>query len=724
MRWKPLLYLGVVPCLLALPVCGQTIPPKSISLQIKTSSVPVRDWPQMLNWQKVPDGVGEMLVFPNPPATEDFIWAKQRLLGTELGLLSRDTDDTEGQWQIVPSLYKQSVRIVGESQNLLWLEQIGQGLVALNRDLAVARRLPDVKGHCIAIEPQGFWCLDGFDHNHHHGATALVEYSAEGKERRRFVLQNFSLLPKPTPGIEKKPTAFSSSGISWAAVDAEAVWVSITDYHFGGLDGGDVPHNVNETQLGRLDRITGKFTLLPWAPAENKGKPNHYGDVYKLNQPLNFPAYIQWLTQVDEDTWDVYQLDKRTLQVSRLIRLLAPGYDLTTKDKNLWLQSRERGIYERDMRIYSRENFDPIPLGEAGTPPGRMFGSRPEPWTANSPFCVGILGDDENGIWLGAPTQTLLHAADEGKSTAYDVRSLLWSSSSRFTTHTPAGEFLRDSSEQLVQIQLNGEARRVSFSGNWPQKGDPDRGYLWFLAATRQRVWYYTDGGQLVTLAPDLSQPHEIAQGPLFGDESSLWRHQHVSDNRGSVAVGDHLYAWADSGHLLRIDGVSGEVKVVESWMRRFPKDESQTSPRRTLTGRNQSAFALQDGRISFTFSEQRNYMSVTTVMFMDAGQIDKAHFFIFDPAKDTWQESDASPAIQPIPAGGKLYGCDATQLYEWRGDNWTAIGKRPLPSPPAVSGQPQSQPVEAKVVATQKYFYQETALGLYRLPWSQIGGQ
>ena len=348
--------------------------------------------------------------------------------------------------------------------------------------------------------------------------------------------------------------------------------------------------------------------------------------------------------------------------------------------------------------------------------PTGMLGYRPDPWDSNSPFWVGILGDDGNSIWLSAIIS--IGPALAIKLKAYGVNSILWSSSSRFMPHTPPDKFLWFSNEELAEIRPDGNVKRLSISGNWFKTGDAVHQSLWFLAATSQRVWYYTDQGQLVTLTPGLSEPHEIAQGPLFGPENSVWRTQHVSDNRGSVAVGDNLYTWSDTGHLLGINGTTGTVSVVESWMPQPPSKDKQQIPPYSLIGRNESAFVLPDGRITFTFSELQDRGWVRSTY------LDRAHQFIYDPIKDTWQESDISPQIRPVPTEKQLYGYDSTQIYHWKDNGWTASGKRPLATPPTVLGQTQPSRSDERISGTTKFFYAETAIGLYRVLWSQLTGR
>ena len=727
MRYLPLLSLGVIQCLFEVATAAQTIPPEPLSLQSTTSSIQPTTGAKTLYWQKAPDGVGELLVYPNPPGQNEFVWGKRRVLGTELGLL---TKDAKGGWKILPSLYKASVRIAGIGQDLIWLEQNDDGLVALKKNLKIVQRLPNVKGRCIAIEKGGFWCLANFSVSSWKNSNAqeLIEYDHKGQEKRRFVVKGLSLIPATTAPIvaeEKQKSgfgfgdkgfgySFGGSGIAWAAVDRDAIWVSLNNYSRGVFTGGGFLR-LGEEKLGRLERSTGQFTTLAWPSAQADKNPQLEAEKF-----LDLPERIQWLAESSGFAWDVYELDKRTFQINRVLQIDSERSQLKVTRDFIWVQKRLGNVLERVSLVYSRFPLAFVNPEKAGLPPERVMSylSRPDFLDVGTSFWGGIVASNSKGVWLGSPLYSLVFAGDEGQLQHYNVRSVLNSNPEQgtFASEETANGVLWSNGEQLIRVWPNRRVVQLSLARKSDRSSSTPSYPFILLPSTSQRIWYGTSKGQLITSKPDFSAQQIIEYPSKLLPANSRWMVRGIDGNEGTIAVGDVLYMWDNSGHLLRIDGATGEVNIVESWTRYLLDYESHLPPERKLEGRNSTAFALPDGRIAFTFSVGLKHGG-GEVSF--AIRVDKAHFFIFDPRNDTWQESNTSTEIQPLQAGCQLYGYDAQQIYQWRGNGWQIRGKRPL-IPPAQ----QTYRSGIRSAGTEKYYYAETPLGLYRVLWSQIGAQ
>jgi hypothetical protein len=451
-----------------------------------------------------------------------------------MGLLASAGED---KWEIVPSLYARDVRPLREHDGLLWVEEGGDGLLALDKSLAVQRRLPTVKGRCIAIGPRGFWCVER--------GVNLVGYSAEGRQRAFFPTDG-KQLPKGT--------------IYWAAVDGDAVWLAIMEYVIpkGIYNGPAVP---GESWLVRLSPATGEFSqvdIRPWP-----GPPF-----------VNLPRRVLWVRKAAETEWDVEELDKATLRVQRAGRIASPYVsEMATDGQKLWVFS------STGWRVFSLDGLKPVALQDAGKPPPGSPSMTTESYCSllspSKPWFLVLAADPER-VWLSAAGPSLVELRDDGVAEARDLSSLIPRPIDLSRAFALPGVFYGwlYRSGSLLRVEAGDatatERELVEFKNR-------KMGHLYLATASDRWLWLATtSNGNMLALAPDFSR-HRIV-GPVMAG---------CVENENAVARGDWLYLHLrNSGECVRASALTGEVAPIRSWSGK-------------CGGGWGTAFGLPDGRMN-----------------------------------------------------------------------------------------------------------------------------
>lgn len=680
------------------------------------------------------------------------MFGAHRVVATPLGLLrtegaaaSANPNRSEEKWTVVPAMFGHATRIIQVSDGLLWVQSSGQGVVALDDKFAMARLLPAIQGRCIAASTRGLWCL-GYQGEYPPEAKFLTEYDGAGKFKRRWAADDLALVPA---GPEPKPGeadgfgwgSFAGGGfgsgpskIGWATVDEDAVWVSLNNYGYSPPLPTHPPTKQGTEAMGRLDRVTGRFTAIEIPAPRDK-----YGQLRVLSSRewVDLGDRIVWLTNYSD--LDVWVLDKKSAQVSRALKIIAPHFDsIQIYNKMLWLSNRDDSE-ARSARIYSLDTFEKVAGRE-------RFDIQQLPWSSDrrkphfpdkeSAPWAGILAASGNSAWLSGPGSNLLQANDQGEGRSFDA--------GYYVTRAVRRRIFAAATGESLLWARPGELQRVNFSdkhSTLPLAALGDRskelGHRLFLAASPTRVWLQAEAGPmleeagpLLALSPDLLQSREVASPKLEGRDGA------TSATVAAIAVADTLYAWDAEGFLLRADAQTGQSTRVGSWSRRFPGDApapenafpKTISPRREFAARRDAAFALPDGRLAFAFSETRDIRysgGPERAWRRDEGQLDKARLLLFDPARDTWQEAEGPADVRPLAIGARIFGVDKERAYEWRGSRWQSIGPLPVAAREGSFGggyEPDGQ--KATLAGTQRYLYRETPLGVFRIAWAAIAAR
>ena len=352
-------------------------------------------------WQAAPSGIGEYLPFPDREALGIFQWGKRTLVGTWNGLLS---STTPGRWHIVPGLYGRAVRPLGEKNGLLWLQEMGLGLLAVDQKFAIRHTFYTVQGQGIQnFDIDSFWRLDETILRGNwwweQDRSTLVELTAEGRERLRI------------------PTHFFPGGVpQWMAIDAAAVWLALLDFPEMEFYGGPPrqPRPARK-QLIRLDRGTGKMTAV-----DIQGRIGSAVPVF-----LNLPERILWVAPGHDKRLALHQLDKKRLRTVTAMRFRTPIFarNLAADSRNLWVFPGASAT--GTPLVFALRDFKPVPIRAAGNlPPGAPApGSYEKPTSATTWY--EVVAGDKHHVWLRTSGPAVIELRDDGTALTRNLSTIM-----------------------------------------------------------------------------------------------------------------------------------------------------------------------------------------------------------------------------------------------------------------------------------------------------------
>ncbi len=648
---------------------------------VKTISLPATAWKNRPAWQKAPSGHVEYLPFPDQEALGIARWGQRTLAGTWGGLLSSVAKD---KWNIVPGLYGRAVRPLGERDGLLWLEEKGVGLLAVDKNWSIRRTVYTVQAHGISnFDVNSFWrsqeaMIDRYWWWDEDG-NSLVEKSYQGEDILHIDTYDF---PQGRP--------------QWMAIDPSAVWLARLEFPEREFYSGPPrPRRVGHKQIIRVDRTTDKATTVDIHERVGSGEPAF----------VNLPNRILWIAPWNGKRLTLHQLDKKTMRVSTALQFAQPIFarEIVADGKNLWVFPG--ATPSGPPRVFSLRDFKPVALSAAGNlPPGSPAPSSYVQPTGSTPWYDALVGDTQR-VWLSAPGPSLVELRDDGTASVRNLATLIQS---------PAELERRPSSALYGALHLDVHGSLLHLKAGetkvkMRQIYDPQKDQLTLFRANESRVWLLVNASfktssasELIVLTPDLALQCSTGPQKVFLLMSNV------------VPVGHALYFFHDHRALMRVDGTTGAMIEVASWRQRFAdlQAEMQKSYREFARSFRHS-FALPDNRLVFLFSPRER---VSSKGLKDEGP---ALLLFYDPARDQWQEKELD--IWPhhvVRAGTKFYGLrydgrersdNKYSLLEWRDERWELRGHTTLPDQRGL------------FVGTQRYLYFRTHLGLYRIEWSQM---
>ena len=638
--------------------------------------IPFKELTHLPAWQKPPEAPGVLLPFPGTrwPFGVERIGGRL-VAGTPGGLLRSAGAD---RWEVVPHLCGRSVRVIGQSDGLLWVvlgptDVVRRTAVAAldPTNLSIRRRLPDVRGEWLAVTPNRVWALDDrrltfrdglrIETPRSGGATRLVEYDGRGRELRRL----------RTDGKE-----LPRGLVRWMTVDDEAVWLVL-------IDAADEvkAHGLEHAVVVRLSRKDGGVWRQRIPPlglhVPTMGRPAACFAA--------LPGRIVWLaSQPHAAGVEVRQLDKRSLKGTSLGNVEMAGIrdrrgyqGLAADGKNLW-------VFVGGPHVFSLDALRPVPLEEAGDPPtsspgGEWLPARLRRSLAGQLHRGTWSGGDER-LWVLGSDHRLYELPDDGPASvrylfpvigACRVPSQLLAVGTSAYVHAN-GLVLRIDSGSEAARRLRVAPRQENLHAQ--------------LLGTERRLWLVTlcsslrgiQRGRLI-IEPDLSavRPFELPE-------------RVHAFSAPTAALGGSLYvaprALPYSGQVLRIDGATGSSAPLKA------------RPRHAQGAGVSRLHPLPDGRLG-----------------VGHGPV----VWLYDPSRHRWELGPGGSGYQPIIAGHQLYGAayggGKVHLVQWRGDGWQSIGRLP----PRVWANYAAGSVEQR--ATQAHLYIRGPLGMRRIPWPSL---
>jgi len=675
MQTVPLRWCGALLTLLLLIPVWSAPPEKPNPLDWHTEEIDLPATPLTvpLPWVKPPSGPGEFLLGFRTDAAGTA--PEHRLFGTTGGVVSLEKD---GSMRLVPAAFGLPSMIVGRYDGCRWVQQGNGDLIGLDPGTLVEKeRVHGLAGPCFALDHETIWCYDSMElatEGLAHGvmnrapfASAIIEYSRQGKERRRFIADGNSL-----PKIE----------ISRAIVDPEAIWVigqpclaiicSCGAKHYG------------ETQLLRIDRATGKYQVIESAEGINAGV-------------LSLPDRFVWEVDGERQSSDrtgatskICLLDKHTYKLTQpaTIPQKYAHTMLAMQDGKIWCMNTERqDVFDQkpvvNIAVFSLEGGKRLHVEDAGTLPADLATA-----TGDSEE-YSVIGSTTDRAWVMGPGNRLYEIPDAGTPLVRDC--------------TAVGTVSR--------LVTGGAGLATAFLGNLGERGSHGT-FLKILPgepkATRceirdtvfpfemsdRRLWC-TAMYDAITCGADL-KPKKIPVPAQVSDSFVGYP---------SVAVGDDLYGFG-GGEVVRVDGKSGQAIPIKSWQTQVPTIWQQVD-------KAGAAFVAPDGRIVFnlTVSGEEGKTSAK-----DPER--RTVLAAYDSATDKWTVTPSDTIkwwgdTLTTPRGAFHVPHGENTLYRGTATAWVAVGKLPCCMDAFRFG-----------AGTAQYLYLDTPLGLYRVQWDALLGK
>jgi len=682
MRFSLLRYAGVLWCCLCLlPALGAPKQHAATDWSVREISVPVAPLTAPLPWVKPPSGPGEFLLSWNSYFSVPVTIGRHDLLATQAGVLCREPD---GELRLLAAGYGQAVMIVGQYEGRMWIQQEDGDLIGLNPEtLLEQERLPKLAGPCFALDAHSVWCYDSGEMGHdgllvmvgnrNPFASALIEYSRAGKELHRFTADGKSL-PK--------------TEIASAYADADAVWVvsrpclaiicSCGAKHYG------------EMELLRIDRATGKVEHIPHTENINP---------VLLNQPnrLIWSSPGEMRSAEDHGSATLYVLDKATCAVTPRGKIPASyaAQILAAREEQLWcaetIQRQHRPHTPFDIQasrtglvVFSLTDGKRIHRDTAGQPPAEIPAIAPQPPLAGYTLCGGSTGR----AWLQGQTQQIYEIPDNETILVHDCSALgniagehWWGTPPPDSVYVRVGSFDEEGS-YLVKL-LPGMQKAMKLSSSSQE-------HFFSLTASERRIW--VDAG-LITTAIDANGPIHAFTGPSDAERIDF-------GYSGMVPLGDVLYSYQNS-QLVRADVATQRITAVASWRAQAPKEWQHIE-------HGDALFSTPDGKLVLQLTKNRRNTE---------GVVEEkptSLLAVYTPATDAWTFSTTDRQLQFFNVLQSLSGTYATpsrerMIYRGTAAGWTPVGKLPC------SVELRSS------VATPKYLYTGTSLGILRIPWQEL---
>lgn len=363
------------------------------------------------------------------------------------------------------------------------------------------------------------------------------------------------------------------------------------------------------------------------------------------------------------------------MEVSEVGRVDAPPIgSVATDGKSLWFLGDQ-------THVFSLKDLGAVPLEEAGPRPpgpprGRYFSYPP----------LHILGVDGERVWIIGPGSRISELHDDGSVAAWDL-----SKSSGYSLQAVARP-------GLLYVFAQGDLFRL-------RSGSPDvlsrtpfdssPGFLQHLAAD-DLLWIEHQSRAKI-LGPDLAEIATVE--PVPGRFHCL---------QSGVPSGGSFYVFRRSPNRLeRIDGKTGKVAVVDSWLRHAEKwCRANVEPKPSPTSLSTLSYpavppvATPDGRVRFVFNAP---------VPPTRRSIHRYTMWLYDPATDRWEDSLLPKSFQSTSNPSLAWNTDTKAILHCENDQWTPIADLP-------EAWQKAMIRSESMAVTGKYLYIRTPLGLYRL--------
>lgn len=645
----------------------QLMPPPDIRPPLREDH-PLEVSPAQLQWTSAPQGSGEFLLSPLSDVVSKYITSQTGVLpdhlrvGDDLYLGTRMgllKRTKNGPWQIVAELFGRDVRPGVVEDGRLWLDE---------RSTAGVTREPM---GLVALDLKTQKVVDRLPNATGNLVTTVKDgflCCTSGFFRNSSEMIVYDHKGKEVWRKSFKGQFGDGQWIDQLTVVANAVWVHtrttiIANYEPPG-------------DFFRLDSSSYEITRHPGTQMPYHGTTFDRGA---------FLAVSYKRGEKDEFVYQIIETDAVTLTQRK-------GPEFTFK----------RGPSEANLHIegdvlwfnfhlpFSRKTLEPIDRKDAGSP------------TASSELILpddfyDLLAADGKNAWFIGGKDHLARVSDAGAAATFASPENLYALARGFPVIYPSTLAMGDRLAVInnrVMVLFDPDKKTQSVFTDIGEGRESDRGFFAALGGRADFAWLSSRWHRVFNFNNGTFIPAGKIL-PIYG----------ISVIAGDETLWLDRYSWL----VLRYNYRKEKIETVARW------DEPLYYTDKTDNQQGWRSNRWWDQSIGHTYLTPDGKLGVVSIPINDK-ITQRLWLYLLDSATGTW--SDGAPEwaeIIPVRWNEKLLGLGVGKVWQWKDAAWNAVADLP----PALRVNPAVQ--NGRIFSTDKYLYVPSALGPYRVAWSDL---